>query len=274
MTYMVACIAVPAHFLGHPRQKIAVALASCGTGVGTFVFSPIIQVIDSTYGWRGLFVILAGVALQFCIIGLLFRPVSPSTSETCEKMTATWTFMRNPDFYATHLGFFLTTFGDSIIFGHLGEYVETLGLTNDKGAYLYSFIGISVVILKLLQGAVLDNRVSVFMPMKLAIIFFLLGGVATAFLLLSEEYSVLVIYSIFFGANTAANGGAIVVGILETYYGFENLELTFGMYLGVLGIGNLLGAPIAGKKHTKGTSNGCLTLSCRIFSLKDILINM
>lgn len=246
MAYMVATVAVPVYFLGHPRQKIAVAVASCGTGVGTFVFSPIIQQLDSAYGSKGLFLVLAGVALQFCTIGLIFRPVSSKNTEKCEKLAASWHFLKNPGFYVTHFGIFLAGFGDSIIYGHLGEYAETLGFSNDKGAYLYSIIGISVMLLKLLQGAALDAKVSMSLPIKLGMIFYLLGGVSTISLLFSDEYYVLVIYSAVFGASTAATGGAIVVGILETYYGHENLELTLGMNLAFFGVGNLLGAPLAG----------------------------
>lgn len=55
MAYMVACVAVPAHFRGHRRQKMAVAMASCGSGVGTFIFSPIVQYVNVTYGWQNLY---------------------------------------------------------------------------------------------------------------------------------------------------------------------------------------------------------------------------
>lgn len=247
MAYIVACIAVPTHFRGHSRQRIAVALGSCGTGIGTLVFSPVIQVVDSRYGWRGLFIILAGVAVQMCTLGLFLRPVSCTESRKPEEIkTPTWNFMRNPGFYVTHLGFFLSAFADSVIYGHLGEYAETLGVSNEKGAYLYSFIGVSVTVLTLLQGAALDARASAFLPMKLAIIFFLLGGVATAFLLLVDNYIMLIIYAALFGANSAASGGAIAVGILEIYYGCENLELTLGVNNASIGIGTLLGAPVAG----------------------------
>lgn len=249
---MVACVAVPAYFRGHRRQKMAVAMASCGSGVGTFIFSPIVQYVYVTYGWQNLFIILAGVGVQCSSVGLLFRPLSTTSTTDSEKVAekiANWGFLKNVGFHSSHLGFFLTAFGDSIVYGHLGEYAETLGFTTDKGAYLYSVIGISVMILKLLQGVALDSRGSTVLPIKLAIFFFFLGGVATAILFISNEYILLLIFATIFGANTAASGGAVVVGILETYYGYEHLELTFGVNLAVIGIGNLLGSPIAGKTN-------------------------
>lgn len=246
MAYMAACVIVPIYFSTFSRQKIVVALASCGTGFGTFLFSPIIQTIDAYYGWRGLFIVLAGVALQFCSLGLLFRPVSNTTFTNRARTLPTWTFMRNPGFYVTHAGFLLTAFGDSVIYGHLGAYSETLGYPSSSGAYLYSIVGFSAFVLKILQGIALDARVSLSFPIKLAIIFYLLGGIATSFLFLTDAYGMLVVYSALFGANNAASGGSIVIGILQAYYGDENLELTIGVNLAFLGIGNLFGAPIAG----------------------------
>lgn len=249
MAYMVACVAVPAHFRGHRRQKMAVAMASCGSGVGTFIFSPIVQYVNVTYGWQNLFIVLAGVGVQCSSVGLLFRPLSVLSTTDAEKISekiANWGFLKNVGFHIAHLGFFFAAFGDSIVYGHLGEYAETLGFTSDKGAYLYSVIGISVMILKLLQGVVLDSRGSTLLPIKLAIFFFFLGGVATFILFVSNEYIMLMIFATIFGANTAASGGAVVVGILETYYGHEHLELTFGVNLAVIGVGNLLGSPMAG----------------------------
>lgn len=163
---------------------------------------------------------------------------STTDSEKVKEKIANWEFLKIVGFHISHLGFFLTAFGDSIVFGHLGEYAETLGFTTDKGAYLYSVIGISVMILKLLQGVVLDSRGSTVLPIKLAIFFFFLGGMATFILFVSNEYILLLIFATIFGANTAASGGAVVVGILETYYGYEHLELTFGVNLAVIGIGN------------------------------------
>lgn len=251
MAYLVACVTVPVYFRAYLRQKSAVAMAACGTGLGTFVFSPIVQTLDANYGWRGMFIVLAGVAVQFCSIGILFRPVSNVQVYECRKTIATWTFMRNPGFYVTHAGFLLTAFGDSVIYGHLGEYAETLGYSAAEGAYLYSAVGLSAMLLKLLHGIALDARSSLSFPIQLAIIFYLLGGIATSTLLLTQTYAMLIVYSSLFGANNAASGGAIVIGILEAYYGQENLELTIGANLAFLGIGNLLGSPIAGKVESR-----------------------
>lgn len=76
-----------------------------------------------------------------------------------------------------------------------------------------------------------------------------MGGVPTAILIVSDKYILLMIFATFFGANTAASDGAVVVGILETYYGYEHLELAFGVNLAVIGIGNLLGSSIACKNQ-------------------------
>lgn len=142
--------------------------------------------------------------------------------------------MRNPEFFGTHAGFLLTEFGDSIIYGHLGEYSKTLESPSSNGAYLYSIVQFSAFILKILQCIALDTRVSLSFPIKLAIIFYLSGDIATYFLFLTESYGMLVAYSAVFGANNAASGGSNVIGIVPAYYGDENLELTIGVNLAFL----------------------------------------
>lgn len=61
-----------------------------------------------------------------------------------------WGFFKNVGFYIFYFGFFLMVFGDLIVYGYFGEYVEILGFIMDKGVYFYLVIGILVMILKLL----------------------------------------------------------------------------------------------------------------------------
>lgn len=62
-----------------------------------------------------------------------------------------------------------------------------------------------------------------------------------------NEYILLLIFVIIFGVNIVVFGGVVVVGILEIYYGYEYLELMFGVNFVVIGIGNLFGFLIVGK---------------------------
>jgi len=50
-------------------------VAAAGSGVGGFIFPPLINFLLETYSWRGTFIILGAIMLNVIICGLLFRPL-------------------------------------------------------------------------------------------------------------------------------------------------------------------------------------------------------
>lgn len=53
------------------KRTLAVGLSAAGTGIGTFVFSPITTYLLYEFHWRGTTLILAGVLLNMCVCGAL-----------------------------------------------------------------------------------------------------------------------------------------------------------------------------------------------------------
>ena len=56
-------------------KNIATAITTCGTGVGSFIFPPIIKALEDAYGWRGAFLILSGIYANVLVFCCLYRPV-------------------------------------------------------------------------------------------------------------------------------------------------------------------------------------------------------
>jgi len=54
---------------------VFVGIAAAGSGIGGFVFPPLINFLLETYSWRGAFVILGAIMLNIVICGSLFRPM-------------------------------------------------------------------------------------------------------------------------------------------------------------------------------------------------------
>jgi len=50
-------------------------IAAAGSGIGGFVFPPLVNFLLETYSWRGTFVILGAIMLNIVICGSLFRPL-------------------------------------------------------------------------------------------------------------------------------------------------------------------------------------------------------
>lgn len=71
--YLPAIVAVTYYF--EKRRSFATGLAVCGSGVGTFTFSPLCTYLISLYGWKGTMLIEAALILNCIAFGALFRPL-------------------------------------------------------------------------------------------------------------------------------------------------------------------------------------------------------
>lgn len=59
-------------------------IAVAGSGLGTFIFAPLIDYFIKEYGWRGTLLILSGIVLNCAIFGALFRPLTPDAAQVVE----------------------------------------------------------------------------------------------------------------------------------------------------------------------------------------------
>ncbi|KAK9883265.1 hypothetical protein WA026_001450 [Henosepilachna vigintioctopunctata] len=80
----VASVVIVAYYF-EKRRSFATGLAVCGSGIGTFIFAPLIQFLLAEYGWRGTTLILAGLFLNLAVCGGLMRDL-PWTFEQQKKL--------------------------------------------------------------------------------------------------------------------------------------------------------------------------------------------
>lgn len=73
MIYIPSVITVGYYF--EKWRALATGIALCGSGVGTFVFAPLTQMLISHYEWRITLVIQAGIILTCLIFGAAYRPL-------------------------------------------------------------------------------------------------------------------------------------------------------------------------------------------------------
>ncbi|ELU15285.1 hypothetical protein CAPTEDRAFT_171191 [Capitella teleta] len=79
LMYLPAIVIVGFYF--DKRRAFATGIATCGSGIGAFVFAPLCQVLIQTYAWRGAQWIIAGLVLNGVIIGAVFRPLTHAESD-------------------------------------------------------------------------------------------------------------------------------------------------------------------------------------------------
>ncbi|XP_077438200.1 monocarboxylate transporter 12-B-like isoform X2 [Vanacampus margaritifer] len=57
------------------RKALAYGIAQSGSGIGTFILAPVVQVLIDHYSWRGAMLVLGGFVSNLCVCGALMRPV-------------------------------------------------------------------------------------------------------------------------------------------------------------------------------------------------------
>ncbi|CAG2107617.1 unnamed protein product, partial [Medioppia subpectinata] len=66
------------------RRAFATGIAVCGSGIGSAVLAPLIEWLVGLFGWKGAMLIVAGLTLNCCVFGALFRPLV-ETYEDCDE---------------------------------------------------------------------------------------------------------------------------------------------------------------------------------------------
>lgn len=67
------------------KRSLAIGIAVCGAGIGTFVLSPINRILVNNYGISGAFLIKAAIVLNLAVCGFLIRPVPIEPSEIAKR---------------------------------------------------------------------------------------------------------------------------------------------------------------------------------------------
>ena len=71
--YLPAVVMVGYYF--DKRRAFATGIAVCGSGIGSFIFAPLGELLISQYGWKGALWIVGGICLNGTVCGALFRPL-------------------------------------------------------------------------------------------------------------------------------------------------------------------------------------------------------
>ncbi|XP_029954239.1 monocarboxylate transporter 12-B-like [Salarias fasciatus] len=67
------------------RKALAYGLAMSGSGIGTFVLAPVVQLLIEMYSWRGALLVLSAFVANLCVCGALLRPITVQEEEEEEE---------------------------------------------------------------------------------------------------------------------------------------------------------------------------------------------
>lgn len=177
------------------RKALAYGIAMSGSGIGTFILAPAVQLLIEQFSWRGALLILGGFVLNLCVCGALMRPISlkedcktapefleqgyvPETEKQdlkrmfiCSPLIKSWPheclcycswkeydFLLMPGFMVLAVSVLFMAYGCSPLFVYLVPYALSVGVSHYQAAFLMSILGVIDIIGNITFGWLTDRR--------------------------------------------------------------------------------------------------------------------
>lgn len=174
------------------RKALAYGIAMSGSGIGTFVLAPVVQLLIEHYSWRGALLILGGLVANLCVCGALLRPITlkeeeafplpvdsegecsstPLTSDQkemnskeqknskqrCMHFMQDYHFLLTPDFLVLAGSFLFLASGCSLPFVYLVPYALDVGVSHQHATFLMSILGVIDIVGNVTFGWLTDRR--------------------------------------------------------------------------------------------------------------------
>ncbi|XP_046340190.2 monocarboxylate transporter 14-like [Haliotis rufescens] len=245
-----------------PRDTaLASGIAVCGTALGIFIHPPLVQKFIEWYALPGAFLLVGALVSHCCIFGLIMRPSSYEVSRKAQmrsgrttKQTILFaafgdiptykTIISDLSFIAFMLSTLLLAMGYSVHILFLPDYMNFHGATLQEASLSISTLGIGSFISRLLLG-VLSNDKSVGPELIYSGIVGITAVTSVLLPLLVKTVAGRLTYGALLGIYT---GGvfALQSTISLDIAGVEHFAIAYGAVMFFLGIGYLIGPPIAG----------------------------
>lgn len=250
----------------YKKRPIANGLAMAGSPVFLSTLAPLNQYLFNQFGWRGSFLILGGLLLNCCVAGSLMRPLGPPPSKvkkeevaaitSTEKRTAWQVINKYLDLSLfKHRGFLIYLSGNVIMFlgffapiVFLVAYAKDMDVDEYSAAFLLSILAFVDMVARPSMGLLANSRwirprIQYFFSFAV-----LYNGVCHMLCPLAEDYTGLVIYSIFFGFAFGMVSSVLFETLMDLV-GAQRFSSAVGLTTIVECCPVLIGPPLAGTVH-------------------------
>ncbi|XP_043925667.1 monocarboxylate transporter 4-like [Protopterus annectens] len=240
------------------RRPLANGLAAAGSPVFLCALSPVGQLLQHEFGWRGGFLILGGVLLNCCACGALMRPLLPpkKADDTKEEQVE---IVKKPkkkllDFSVfKDKGFVIYTVAASIMVLGLFvppvfvvSYAKDLHIQDTTAAFLLTILGFVDIFARPACGVIAGLK---WVRPRCVYLFgfaMLFNGVTDLVSSMSKTYGGLVVFCIFFGISYGMVG-ALQFEVLMAIVGTQKFSSAIGLVLLAEAVAVLVGPPSAGR---------------------------
>ncbi|XP_030643346.1 monocarboxylate transporter 12-B [Chanos chanos] len=252
LSYTPAVATVGTYF--SKRKALAYGIAMSGSGIGTFVLAPVVQLLIEFYSWRGAFLILAGFVSHLCVCGALMRPLVvldeedklmkekgflvelPSSELTeakqgnemdtiaCPKQSKQgclpsvdeYRFLLMSNFLVLALSVLFLASGCSLPFVYLVPYSLSMSVSHQQAALLMSLLGITSIMGNITFGWLTDRRC--LRPFRVESYMFAVGleGLSCLFVPMLQSFPSLVPFALVYGYFDGAYVALIPVVTSDT----------------------------------------------------------
>ncbi|KAJ8366177.1 hypothetical protein SKAU_G00150080 [Synaphobranchus kaupii] len=259
------------------RKALAYGIAMSGSGIGTFVLAPVVQLLIDHYSWRGALLILGGLVSNLCVCGALLRPVgikdegesAPAMAETekaadgsappaalvnskdrqhscfCFQSLQEYSFLLMPDFIVLAASFLFLANGCSVPFVYLVPYALSVGVHHQQAAFLMSILGVIDIVGNITFGWLTDQRCLKKYRNVCYMVAVGMEGLCCLFIPLLRSFPLLVPFSVLYGYFDGAYVALIPV-VTSDVVGNDYLSSALGVAYFLHAIPYLISPPIGG----------------------------
>lgn len=236
-----------------PEQRSMVfGMGTAAGSAGMFLFSPLSVKLIENYGWSSSLLFMSALMLLIPLLAIPLRGNAKSGSIAVENMNQTITdalreALGHKSFLLLTTGFFVCGFQVAFITAHFPKYIADLGLDVSLGgltvaAWAIALIGLFNIFGSLASG-MLGQKYS--KPKMLSYLYIGRSIATTAFLLLPQTPTSVIIYSIIMGLlwlSTVAPTNALVA----VMFGTRHLGMLGGVVFFSHQLGSFLGVYYGG----------------------------
>ncbi|XP_005099372.1 monocarboxylate transporter 12 [Aplysia californica] len=234
-------VAVERYFVHARFQALSVVVAGIGAGIITFPI--LIRHLLVHFAWRGAMLILAGIALNLCVCGMLMKPAKHEKEMRLLPMLSCFP-LRHPLFHGMCFANLFWSFGSTVIYMYLPSYAMAEGSSFETAVFLVSCVGISSFASRMIfafmgPNSTLDDVTSALCPIMLGVV---ITGISP---LLFDDYAGQIGYTLLFGFYS---------GFWTTFLSQASRELLGPEYIAMgngylsfmIALGALTGGPLTG----------------------------
>jgi MFS family permease len=224
-------------------RGLALGIVLAGTGIAALVLPPALAAKISVSGWRAGFMLLGiAAALAWPLVLYGFRGVDGATApqekhvEGLDRATA----LRSRVFWTISIGFIAVATAISGLVVHMVPLLRDTGMPLPQAAAIASFIGIGVILGRVLIGWTIDR---LFAPYVAAVVFLTTACGCALLNLGGSQTAPVAAFLIGFALGAEID---LIAYLTARYFGMRNYGFLYGSIYSMFSIGAAAGPAIVG----------------------------